>query len=81
VENTLPEGRVGSKGELFPPKKLREQAGLKPYSRVNYRLEGGRLIVESIPSLHELLKQPSDVEISLSEFKRSRRELSERAEA
>ena len=77
----MPEGRVGTKGELFPPKNLREQAGLKPYSKVNYRVEGGRLIVESIPRLHELMKQPSDVEISISEFKHSRRELSRRAEA
>jgi bifunctional DNA-binding transcriptional regulator/antitoxin component of YhaV-PrlF toxin-antitoxin module len=75
----LPEGRVGTKGELFPPKELREQAGLEPSSRVSYRVEDGRLIVERIPNLDELLvKQPS-VEISLAEFRRFRRELSKRA--
>lgn len=77
----LPEGRVGTKGELFPPKKLREQAGLEPSSRVSYRVEGGRLIVERIPSLDELLAKRPSVEISLAEFKRFRHELTKRAEA
>lgn len=76
----LPEGRVGTKGELFPPKHLREQAGLKPSSRVSYRVENERLIVERVPSLDEVLNERPDVEISLAEFKRFRRELSERAE-
>lgn len=72
---------MGTKGELFPPKQLREQAGLEPLSRVSYRVEGGRLIVERVPSLDELLTKRPTVEISLAAFKRFRRELSEQAEA
>lgn len=77
----LPEGRVGTKGELFPPKHLRKQAGLEPSSRVSYRVEGGRLIVERIPSLDELLAKPPTVHVSLEGFRRFRHELSKRAEA
>ena len=77
----MTEGRVGTKGELFPPKQLREQAGLRPSSKVNYRVEGGRLIVERVPDFDETLTKQPTVEISLREFKRFRRELSERAEA
>jgi len=77
----LPEGRVGTKGELFPPKEVREEAGLEPSSRVSYRVEGRRLIVERIASLDELLVKRPTVEISLAEFKRSRHELSKQAEA
>jgi bifunctional DNA-binding transcriptional regulator/antitoxin component of YhaV-PrlF toxin-antitoxin module len=72
---------VGTKGELFPPKKLREQAWLEPSSRVSYRVEGGRVIVEHIPTLDELLAKGPSVEISLAGFKRFRHELTKRAEA
>ena len=77
----LPEGRVGTKGELPPPRQLREQAGLEASSRVSYRVEGGRLIVERLPSLDELLAKRPSAHISLAELKRSRHELSKRAEA
>jgi len=76
----LRESRVGTKGELFPPKQIREQAGLKPLSRVIYRAERGRLIVERVPSLSELLMKRPTVEISLAELKQFRRELSGQSE-
>jgi len=75
------EGRVGSKGELFPPKEIREKLGLKPHTKVIYRVEEGRLIVEPIPSLEEVLKEPPEVEITLEEFYEFRRKLSQRAES
>jgi len=80
VKHILTEGRVGSKGELFPPKRLREQAKLEPMARVSYTVEHGRLIVERVPSLEEVLERKATVEISLVELKRFRRELSKRAE-
>ncbi len=73
--------RVGSKGELFPPKKLRKKLGLEPRRRVVYRIEKGRLIVEPIPSLEEVLSEPPAVKVSIEEFHDFRRELSRRAEA
>lgn len=62
------EGRVGSKGELFPPKEVREKLGLKPHMKVIYRVENGRLIVEPIPTLEDVLEKPPEVEISLEDF-------------
>jgi len=74
------EGRVGSKGELFPPKKIREKLGLKPNMKIIYRIERGRLIVEPIPSLEDVLKEPPAIEITLEEFHEFRKKLSQRAE-
>ncbi len=75
------ESRVGSKGELFPPKEIREKLGLRPYTKVIYRIEDGKLIVEPVPSIEEVLEEPTSVEITLEEFHESRKKLSERAES
>ena len=72
---------MGSKGELFPPKRMRERLGLEPRTRVIYREEAGRLIVEPIPDLEGTLAEPPVFEITLEEFHASRRELSERMES
>ena len=77
----MPEGRVGSKGELFPPKEIREKLGLRPHTKVLYKIEEGRLLVEPIPSLEEVLKEPPSVEITLKEFHSFRKALSKRAES
>jgi AbrB family looped-hinge helix DNA binding protein len=74
------ESRVGSKGELFPPKKIREKLGLKPHVKVVYRVEEGKLIVEPIPSLEDVLKEPMLIEITLEEFHKFRKELSRKVE-
>ena len=76
----MSESRVGSKGELFPSKEIREQIGLKPHGRVIYRVENGKLIVEPIPSLAEVLSEPPEVEISPEEFFEFRRKLSREIE-
>lgn len=72
---------MGSKGELFPPKRMRERLGLNPHTRVIYREEDGRLIVEPIYRLEDILSGSPVVEITLEEFHASRRELSERLES
>jgi len=77
----MPESRVGSKGELFPPKEIREKLGLRPRVKVIYKVVDGRLLVEPVPSLEEVLKEPPSVEITLEEFHAFRRELSGKAEA
>jgi bifunctional DNA-binding transcriptional regulator/antitoxin component of YhaV-PrlF toxin-antitoxin module len=75
------EGRVGSKGELFPPKQIRERAGLTPSKKILFRIEDDKLIVEPIRSLDELMNETPNVEISMAEFKGDRRELSKKAES
>jgi len=77
----MSKSRVGSKGELFPPKEMRRRLGLKPHVKVIYKIEGGRLLVEPVPSLEEVLKEPPSIEITLEEFHGFRRELSREAEA
>lgn len=73
--------RVGSKGELFPPKEIRQKLGLRAHVKVIYKIESGRLVVEPVPSLEEVLKEPSSVEITLEEFHKLRKELSREAES
>lgn len=72
--------RVGSKGELFPPKEIREKLGLKPHTKVIYKVENGRLIVEPVPGIEEVLKEPPLVEVTLEEFHKFRKELSRKVE-
>jgi AbrB family looped-hinge helix DNA binding protein len=77
----MQESRVGSKGELFPPKKIREKLGLKACTKVIFKMESGRLIVEPVPTIKEVLKEGTPVEITLEEFHKQRKELSRLAEA
>jgi bifunctional DNA-binding transcriptional regulator/antitoxin component of YhaV-PrlF toxin-antitoxin module len=77
----MQKSRVGSKGELFPPKEMREKLGLQAHARVIYKIEDGRLVVEPVPSLEQALKEPASVETTLEEFYRHRKELSRKAES
>src|SRR3989442_507192 len=46
-------GRVGRKGELFPPRQVREEAGLKPGDHVIFKADHGRVEVVKIPGLQK----------------------------
>ena len=70
-------GIVGSKGELFPPKSIREQLGLKKGQKIIYRVLNGRLIIEKYVELEEILSKSAKIEISFDEMKKDREELSE----
>jgi bifunctional DNA-binding transcriptional regulator/antitoxin component of YhaV-PrlF toxin-antitoxin module len=76
----MQKSRVGSKGELFPPKEIRKKLGLKTHTKVIYKIESGKLIVEPIPTLEEVLKESPTVEITLEEFHKHRKELSRKTE-
>jgi bifunctional DNA-binding transcriptional regulator/antitoxin component of YhaV-PrlF toxin-antitoxin module len=76
----MQKSRVGSKGELFPPKEIRRRLGLRAHMKVIYKIESGRLVVEPVPSLEEVLKESLPVEITLEEFHKHRKELSRQAE-
>lgn len=77
----MQKSRVGSKGELFPPKEIREKLGLRAHTKVIYKIEEGRLVVEPIPSLEEVLKETPSVETTLEELHKLRKELSKKAES
>ena len=76
----MQKSRVGSKGELFLPKEIRRRLGLWAHTKVIYKIESGRLVVEPVPSLEEVLKESLPVEITLEEFHKHRKELSRKAE-
>jgi AbrB family looped-hinge helix DNA binding protein len=76
----MQKSRVGSKGELFPPKEIRKKLGLKAHTKVIYKIESGKLIVEPVPTLEEALKEPPAIEITLEEFQKHRKELSRKTE-
>ena len=76
----MQQSRVGSKGELFPSKEIREKLKLNAHTKVTYKIEAGRLIVEPIPSLKEVLEETPSVEITFEEFHKQRKELSTKAE-
>jgi len=60
---------------------MREQLGLKACTKVLYKVESGRLIVEPIPTVKELLQRKASVEITLEEFHKDRKALSKLAES
>lgn len=75
------QSKVGSKGELFPPAKLRSELGLKPGQKIFYYIQNGRLIVEPIPDLAELLQnKKTKIAVSLEELQEDRHQLSRSVE-
>ena len=70
-------GVVGKKGELFPPKGIRELIGLKSGGKVIYRVEQSKLIVEPVPDLVTALKLPKFAKTTVKEFEKERKELAE----
>lgn len=65
---TKVKGRVGKKGELFPPKKIRAEAGLQPGDLVTYSAQSGRIEVQRIHTLDEAFEQKKFVKISFKRF-------------
>ena len=77
----MSESKVGSKGEIFPPKRLRDELGLQPHTKIRYEVKEGRLVVEAIPTLQEVLREPPAVETTMEEFGKFRKELSKKLES
>ncbi len=70
-------GIVGKKGELFPPKGLREMIGLKSGGKVIYLVENSKLIVEPVPDLLTAIKMPKFAKTTVKEFEKERKKLVE----
>ena len=68
MTKTRATGRVGRKGELFPPKEVREEAGLKPGDHVVYKADHGRIEVVKIPGLREAFSRKKIAKITFEEF-------------
>ena len=50
--------RVSKKGEILPKKLLREFSGIKPGDSILIEAQPGRLIINKIYSIDELLEMP-----------------------
>ena len=68
LASTRAVGLVGRRGELLPPKRVREEAGLKPGDRVIYRAEPGRIEIVKIPGLREAYSRRKIAKVSFEEF-------------
>jgi len=53
------ESRVGSKGELFLTKEIRDRLNLKPGDRIYFEIKDEILAVRKVPDLLNLLKEPA----------------------
>jgi bifunctional DNA-binding transcriptional regulator/antitoxin component of YhaV-PrlF toxin-antitoxin module len=49
---------VGKRGEIYTDEGLRKKAGIRKGGRVKATVVGGRLIIEPLPSLEDLLGDP-----------------------
>jgi bifunctional DNA-binding transcriptional regulator/antitoxin component of YhaV-PrlF toxin-antitoxin module len=67
--------KIGSKGELFPPKEIRDRLGLKPDQIVVASVIGNKMIVRKIVSPLETLKEPPRGKISVQALQQLRRTL------
>jgi bifunctional DNA-binding transcriptional regulator/antitoxin component of YhaV-PrlF toxin-antitoxin module len=62
-------GRVGKKGELFPPKRVREDAGIETGDEVVYIAREGSIEVMKVPSLEETFGRKIFAKISVKNLK------------
>jgi hypothetical protein len=49
---------VGKRGEIFTSKQLRNKAKIKKGGKVRATIVDGRLVLEPVPSIEELLRRP-----------------------
>ena len=72
--------KIGSKGEIFPPKEIRQKLGLTKDQPILLTQHKNTLIIRKIHSIEELLKKPAKVEISYHAWKQFKKELSQEVE-
>ncbi len=72
--------KIGSKGEIFPPKDIRETLGLTPGQPIIMYVHNDKLIIRKIHSIEDILKEPPKIKISYHAWKEFKDELSEEYE-
>jgi len=72
--------KIGSKGEIFPPKAIREKLGLKPDQPILLSLHNDNLIIRKLYSIEEILKTPPKIKISYHAWKQFKEQLNEEYE-
>ena len=66
--------KIGSRGEIFLPKEVREDLDLKKNQSILIKVYPNRLIIQKADSLEEILSQPSDNKISYHMLKNLKNE-------
>ncbi|MFO8017795.1 MAG: AbrB/MazE/SpoVT family DNA-binding domain-containing protein [Promethearchaeia archaeon] len=56
--------KIGSKGEIFPPKEVREYLGFTKDQKILMKVYPNRIIIQKVETLEEILNQPADTKIS-----------------
>jgi len=62
--------RVGRKGEIYTTKELREKAGIRENGLVRAMVLEGKVVLEPIPTVEELLGEEAVVRVSPEEVER-----------
>ena len=69
--------KVGSKGEIFPPKEIREYLGLTSDQTIIVSVVNNKLIIRKVYSFQEILERPAKVKISREAWKQLKKEENE----
>jgi len=72
--------KIGSKGEIFTPKKIRKKLGLEPNQSILMTVHQDKLIIRKLHSIEDILNTPSKVKISYHAWKQFKEQLSEEYE-
>lgn len=67
--------KVGKKGEIFTNSDLRKRANIKEGGKVKANVVGNKLIIEAIPSIEELLRQPPVMRTTTKEVEKTSEEI------
>lgn len=66
--------KIGSKGEIFPPKIIREKLGFKPNQPIILFVHQDQLIVRKLYSIEEILNVPPKTKISYHAWKQFKKD-------
>jgi bifunctional DNA-binding transcriptional regulator/antitoxin component of YhaV-PrlF toxin-antitoxin module len=69
--------KIGSKGEIFPPKEIRDFLGFSVDQSVILSVVQNKLIVRKVLSYQEILDRPAKVKISKQAWKQLKEEFEE----
>ncbi len=73
--------KIGSKGEIFPPKEIRELLGLEKSQPILLTTHNNLLIIRKLNTVEELLSKAPKVTISMHAWKQFRKQLSKDVES
>jgi len=70
-------GKIGKKGEIYIPKRVRELANLNPGDEVLVEVRGKELIIRKKESVIDVLMEEAVSKVSVEELREIREKLSE----